>query len=204
METVIKRHYEAMFLLDSALAASDWEGINDHIKAIFDKLDADIISMKKWDERRLSYEIKGVTRGTYILVYFEADPSTISELERQVKLSERIMRMLVLKADHLTEEDMKKETPATAAEKEQEEKQEEAEEASEKQEEKEETAETGEEAEEAAEKIKQESAEEKAEASSEEQESVEKEEESSQEDKESEENKEESEEEASEEDKQQQ
>jgi small subunit ribosomal protein S6 len=117
LETGVKKLYEAMFLIDSAEAAKDWDGILELIKKILTKADAEIVSIRKWDERALAYTIGGCSRGTYILTYFRADGQKIHDIERDVQLSDRIMRALILRADHLTEEDVAKETPATRAEK---------------------------------------------------------------------------------------
>lgn len=116
METVTKRLYEALFLVDSGEAAADWEGINEHIKKILDRGDAEIVSMRKWDDRPLAYEINGKRRGTYILVYFNCLPEKITPMERDAQLSERISRVLILRGDHITQEDMDKETPASMME----------------------------------------------------------------------------------------
>jgi len=40
-----------MFLVDSARAASDWDGINGAIKKILEKAKAEVVSMRKWDDR---------------------------------------------------------------------------------------------------------------------------------------------------------
>jgi len=117
LESVTKRLYEAMFLVDSAEAAADWKGINEHIKKLFERNGAEIISIRKWDERPLAYPIMGKDRGTYILVYFNSPSDKIALIERDSQLSERIMRVLILRADHVTKDDMEKETPATAIEK---------------------------------------------------------------------------------------
>lgn len=117
METVTKRLYEALFLVDSGEAAADWQGINDHVKKVLERNEAEILSMRKWDERPLAYEIKGKKRGTYILVYFNAPCVKLTAIERDAQLSERIMRVLILRGDHITPEDMVKDTPATLAEK---------------------------------------------------------------------------------------
>ena len=116
METGVKKLYEAMFLIDSAEAAKDWDGVLELIRKMLTKVDAEIVSIRKWDERPLAYTISGCSRGTYILTYFRADGQKITEVERDVQLSDRIMRALILKADHLTEEDIAKDTPATRAE----------------------------------------------------------------------------------------
>lgn len=116
METVVKKLYEAMFLVDSAQAASDWDGINKTIKTILKKADAEIVSIKKWDERKLSYDIGGHSRGTYILCYFRVDGTSVRGIEREVQLSERIMRVLILSTESMSQEDIEKETPFTKAE----------------------------------------------------------------------------------------
>ena len=66
METAVKRLYEGMFLVDSALAAQDWQKILDEIQRVMDRAGAEVVSLKKWDERRLCYEVQGKARGTYI------------------------------------------------------------------------------------------------------------------------------------------
>ena len=63
METVVKKLYEAMFLVDSGLAASDWDGVLAEIKRILDRSEVEIVALKKWDERLLAYEVKKKSRG---------------------------------------------------------------------------------------------------------------------------------------------
>jgi small subunit ribosomal protein S6 len=118
LKTVVnKKLYEAMFLVDSAEASADWDGVNSAIKKILERAGAEIISMRKWDELRLAYEIDGKARGTYILCYFRAEGEKLRDVERDVQLSERIMRVLILCAEHLTQEDVEKDTPFVQAEK---------------------------------------------------------------------------------------
>ena len=114
METGVKKLYEVMFLIDSAEAAKDWDGIIELVTKMLNKIDAQILSLKKWDERPLAYSIKRCSRGTYILAYFKADGRKITELERDVLLSERVMRALILRTEHLTEEDIAKQAAAKA------------------------------------------------------------------------------------------
>lgn len=112
-----KRLYEALFLVDSALAAGDWAGLVEKITEMIEKRSGEIVSLKKWDERRLAYEINDKTRGTYILVYFNAEPDQITKLERDINLSEDVMRALILRADFVDQsQPIDKETPIEAAE----------------------------------------------------------------------------------------
>jgi small subunit ribosomal protein S6 len=117
METAVKKKlYEGMFLVDSA-QASDWDKVIATLEAVLQKADSEIVSMRKWDDRKLAYEIEGKARGTYILCYFRADGRKVQEIERAVQLSEQIMRVLILSAEAMSKEHIEKDTPATKAEK---------------------------------------------------------------------------------------
>ena len=117
METIVKKLYEAMFLVDSADAASDWDGVNAAIEKVLKRADAEDVSMRKWDDRKLEYDIKGKSRGTYILCYFSCDGDKVGGIERDVQLSEKIMRVLILSAEKIPAEYMEKDTPSEQAEK---------------------------------------------------------------------------------------
>jgi small subunit ribosomal protein S6 len=111
LETAIKRLYEGLFLVDSAEAASDWDGVIGAIEKVLSRAECEVVSLEKWDERKLIYDIKKKSRGTYILTYFNCDPLKIGSIERDVQLSERILRVMVLKTDKMSEDDIKRETP---------------------------------------------------------------------------------------------
>ena len=74
--------YEAMFLVDSAEATTDWDGVTATIKNILEKAGAEIVSIRKWDDRKLAYEIKGKGKGTYILCYFKVGGSKLQGIKR--------------------------------------------------------------------------------------------------------------------------
>lgn len=105
MTNVRTNYYEAMFLISQATAA-DFGGAIDHIKELLGRSHAEIVALRKWDERRLAFEINGQKRGVFVLAYFKAPSTSIDTLTRDCNLSERILRCLVLKADHLTIEEM--------------------------------------------------------------------------------------------------
>jgi small subunit ribosomal protein S6 len=92
-----------MFLVDST-QASDWDAVESTIKKILKKAKAEIVSIGNWSERKLAYEIKSKTRGTYVLCYFRADSEKIPNIEKAVQLSEQIMRVLILSAENREKE----------------------------------------------------------------------------------------------------
>lgn len=97
--------YEGLFLFPQTQTA-DLQAAADLLRAILDKAGAELISLQKWDERRLAYEIAGNKRGVYFLVYFMARHDAFRGIERSCNLSERILRFLIVRADQLTREQM--------------------------------------------------------------------------------------------------
>ncbi len=105
-----KNTYEGMFLLDPA--GNDFESAGEAVRNILDRSEAEILALKPWEERRLAYEILGKRKGLYILTYFKADPTRIVEIEHDCQLNEKILRLLVLHCENLSETEINAETPA--------------------------------------------------------------------------------------------
>jgi len=101
--------YEGMFLVQSG---SDFHAASQPVNTVLERSDAEILSMQPWEERRLAYEIKGHKRGLYILTYFKMDPANLSELHRDSELNEGVLRMMILRRDKLTDEEVNTQTPA--------------------------------------------------------------------------------------------
>ena len=97
--------YEAMFLLGSG-HASDLDNALKIVRGIVEKHEGKPIVLKKWDERKLAYEIRGEKRGLYVLCFFTAPAEAIVPISRDVELSDQILRVIVTKADHLNAEEM--------------------------------------------------------------------------------------------------
>lgn len=97
--------YEVMFLVSQS-TATDMKALIEHIENFFNRAGVTVHAFRKWDERRLAYEIDKQKRGTYLLAYFSADPSRMPGFERDCNLSESIMRTLITRCDHLTMEEM--------------------------------------------------------------------------------------------------
>lgn len=97
------KRYEAMFLFDTA-AMRDWAAIETEVRRLCDRIGAQLLVCVKFDERKLAFEIRHRKRGTYVLAYIDAPSERIGDLERDVRLSEVIMRALVLRVETLTEE----------------------------------------------------------------------------------------------------
>jgi len=96
-----------MFLFDPTFGSA-FEKCEGEVRRLMDRASAELLFCRKWDERRLAYRIRGRKRGVYVLTYFKADTDKITPLERDAKLSENILRLLVLRADDVTPEYMER------------------------------------------------------------------------------------------------
>jgi len=97
--------YEAMFLFPGA-AASDMDGALGAARLTIERHGGTIIVLKKWDERKLTYEIERNKRGVYIIAYFTAPGTVVTGIERDVSLSDNMLRVMITHADHLNETEM--------------------------------------------------------------------------------------------------
>ena len=48
-------------------------------------------------KRRLAYEINKIRDGIYVLVHFNATPEVVAELDRVMKISDEVIRFLIVK-----------------------------------------------------------------------------------------------------------
>jgi small subunit ribosomal protein S6 len=89
--------YECMFLLDTTKVSGDVPGAAKQLHDILERHHAEILASRTWDERRLAYPIKKQKKGLYYLTYFRTDPKNLDGIDRDCKLSELILRQMVLK-----------------------------------------------------------------------------------------------------------
>ncbi|MEM9373539.1 MAG: 30S ribosomal protein S6 [Planctomycetota bacterium] len=97
--------YECMFLASQA-AAAQFGDLIEHIQEIVGRAHGEIVAMRKWDDRRLAYEIDKQKRGVYILAYISCPADQVGHLERDVQISDRLLRVLVTSAAHLSDEEI--------------------------------------------------------------------------------------------------
>jgi small subunit ribosomal protein S6 len=57
-------------------------------------LGAGVTKMENWGKRRLAYDIRKQREGTYAVLEVSAEPSTVKEFERQLRLNESVLRFL--------------------------------------------------------------------------------------------------------------
>jgi small subunit ribosomal protein S6 len=106
--------YEAMFVIDPTFGAT-FEACDQEVRRLMERAEAELLFCRKWDERRLAYKIEGRKRGVYVLTFFRCAGDKIAGLERDVQISEHVLRVLVLRADHMTPDMMEQAATPVAA-----------------------------------------------------------------------------------------
>ena len=91
--------YELMVILNPEVDDRTVQPTLDKFLAVVTAQGGKIDNVDVWGRRRLAYEIQKKTEGVYAIVNFTAEPATTVELERQLRLSESVMRTKVLRAD---------------------------------------------------------------------------------------------------------
>ena len=93
------RSYEIMLALNPQLEDKELDSLLDKLKKIITNAKGEITKTNKWGKRRLAYEIKDFTEAIYVVLNFNIDEKIIPELERVMKLEERIIRYLLTLQD---------------------------------------------------------------------------------------------------------
>jgi small subunit ribosomal protein S6 len=88
-----------MFLLDTNKVAGDVPAAAQQLHTLLEKNHCEVLASRPWDERRLSYSVKGHKKGLYYLTYFSTEGKNLAALEHDIGLSELILRYLVLHID---------------------------------------------------------------------------------------------------------
>jgi small subunit ribosomal protein S6 len=84
--------YEILLMLDPELAEERQTEIVSRTHELVDKGSGTWLSHDVWGRRRLAYEIDHKADGTYHLLQFDAEPATLDEITRVLKITDGVMR----------------------------------------------------------------------------------------------------------------
>ncbi|MCX5840503.1 MAG: 30S ribosomal protein S6, partial [Deltaproteobacteria bacterium] len=75
-----------------------------------------VIKVEKWGKRKMAYEIKKQIRGFYVLMDLVSDNAVITELERNFKIDEKILKFMTIKKEEDVDlKEIEKEIAAASA-----------------------------------------------------------------------------------------
>lgn len=90
--------YETIFIVNPNLSEEDTKSIVAKFTSLIESAGT-IESVEDWGKRKLAYEINDEKEGYYTLVNFTADSQFPRELERNYKITDSILRYLVVKKE---------------------------------------------------------------------------------------------------------
>ncbi|PZS01475.1 MAG: 30S ribosomal protein S6 [Pseudonocardiales bacterium] len=93
------RHYELMVILDADLEERTIAPSLDTFLNVVKNDGGTVENVDIWGRRRLAYEIDKRVEGIYAVIDLQAEPATVTELDRQLNLNDAILRTKVVRPD---------------------------------------------------------------------------------------------------------
>ena len=97
------RTYELTYIIHPDLDESAFKALSDQIAGWIKDGGGKITKTDVWGKRKMAYEIRKQGEGQYVHLSVEMDPSFGSELERQLRLQESVLRYLIVAVEEQEE-----------------------------------------------------------------------------------------------------
>ena len=97
MET--QRQYEVVFIVDPTADDDEVTRLTDNLKQIVTDQGGTITKTESMGKRKLAYEILHKTEGSFVLLEVEGSGKEIAELERRMRVNDRIIRYITVRVD---------------------------------------------------------------------------------------------------------
>ena len=89
--------YELVYVIDTTLDDDARKAVMDRFHGMLESLGGKVEKVEEWGKRRLAYPINYKTEGYYVLVNYTAEASVPKEIERNLQISDSILRYLTVK-----------------------------------------------------------------------------------------------------------
>lgn len=93
--------YELMYVIVPNLEDEDYAAANQRFSDLVTDNGGRVDKIDVWGKRRLAYEIKKWREGYYTLMHFEAPAEAVKELDRVLRINEKVLRHLIVKREIL-------------------------------------------------------------------------------------------------------
>jgi small subunit ribosomal protein S6 len=96
-------YYENVFIVRQDMSPAQVEGLADNYATLIEENGGKVLKREHWGLKSLAYRIKKNRKGHYVMFDVEANSDAVNELERQMRLSEDVIRFMTVKIDEVTE-----------------------------------------------------------------------------------------------------
>lgn len=86
------RKYETIFILQPELSEDDIKSVTTKAQDVISSYKGECFRMDDWGIRKLAYPIKKSARGRYYYLRFDGESALIAELERRLRLDDKVLR----------------------------------------------------------------------------------------------------------------
>ncbi|MEE8139840.1 MAG: 30S ribosomal protein S6 [Alphaproteobacteria bacterium] len=93
--------YESVFITRQDISSSQAEALVDSFAEIIANSGGSVPKKEYWGLRNLAYRIKKNRKGHYALLNIDAPPAAITEMERNMRLNEDVLRFMTVRVDEL-------------------------------------------------------------------------------------------------------
>ncbi len=90
--------YEMLYLIDASMAEEARDALISKFEDTVKNLGGTVVSTDKWGVKKTAYPINYKSEAFYVLMTFEADGSSIKELDRIAGITDGVMRRMITKA----------------------------------------------------------------------------------------------------------
>ena len=109
------RRYETILIAHVDLSEDELSSLIARYSTIITGQKGILVKVERWGKRRLAYIIKKQARGFYILIDYAGESAAVNELERNLKINDKILKfMTVLKDDAVDPDALEKEIAEAA------------------------------------------------------------------------------------------
>lgn len=91
-------NYETIFVINNEVGEENVKVLVEKFKNLLET-SAQLESIEEWGKRRLAYPIDDLNEGYYVLANFSAESSFPAELERIYKITDGILKYIVVRKD---------------------------------------------------------------------------------------------------------
>ena len=94
----INANYEVAYIMDPALGEEAIAAMIEKFKALVET-QGTVAAIDDWGKRRLAYPINDLNEGHYVLMTFTSAPELPAELDRVLKITEGVIRSMIICKD---------------------------------------------------------------------------------------------------------
>ncbi|MFZ5774805.1 MAG: 30S ribosomal protein S6 [Thermodesulfobacteriota bacterium] len=111
------RRYETIIIVRPGAGDADLTAVTEKATATIEGFGGQLVKTDKWGLKKLAYTIKKENQGNYVFLEYAGQPDGVKEMERQMRIDDRVLKFMTVKTQEVyTPDAPKAETEEAPAE----------------------------------------------------------------------------------------